>query len=237
MRWLLAVAIGCGAVAALLPSAAAEDIESVLERSQQSRLARRPAVNLHSAAAERVRASWQRLLALPGAEGEPLALRLVGGPLHAEALLDGRGVAASEALGELGEGERMLMLAHELGHLRLAHPRALKAMYRRHIPAEVLREATDPVAAALGSDGHALSYRNELAADAFGYILVRGLGYGIDDAMRLLGRQSMHLDTLTHPGTARRWTRLRALEAELAREQTHSSPDALARALAWAAQH
>jgi hypothetical protein len=237
MRWLVGVAIGGVVMATPVQSAVAEDIETVLERSQQTRLSRRPAANAHSPAAERVRASWQRLLALPGADGTPVALRLVGGALHAEALLDGHGVAASEALGDLSEGERLLMLAHELGHLRLAHAQGLKAMYRRHIPAEVVREATDPVATALGADGHVLSHRHELAADAFGYILVRSLGYGIDDAMRLLGRQSMHLDTLTHPGTARRYTQLRELEAQLTREQTRSSLNALARAVAWTAQH
>jgi Peptidase family M48 len=232
MRWLLVAAL-----AAMVQSVVAEDIEGVLERSQQSRLARRPAANLNSEAAERVRTSWQRLLDLPGAAGTPVELVLVGGPLHAEALLDRQGIVASEAVGDIAEGERMLLLAHELGHLRLSHAQALKAMYRRHIPAEVVREATDPVAAALGSDGHALSHRNELAADAFGYILVRSLGYGMDDAMQLLGRQGMRLDTVTHPGTATRYTQLRELEARLAREQTRSSADALARALAWAASH
>jgi hypothetical protein len=205
-------------LAASMCSAHAETIENVLERSQQVRLAKRPAPNPYSRAAERVRASLTRLLALPDAAGAAVELTLVGGRLHAEALLDRNGIVASEALGDLPENERLLMLAHELGHLRLAHAHALKAMYQRHVPADVVREATDPVAAVLDADGRALSHAHELAADAWGYRLARRLGVTLGDAMNLLGRQGAQLDTPTHPGTASRFTRLRDLEERLARE-------------------
>jgi hypothetical protein len=206
MRWWLAILI-----VVLAPGAAAQGIEAVLERSQQVRLAKRPAADPRSEAAQRVQVSMARLLALPAAGSEPVELVLVGGGLFAEALLDRPGIAASEELGHLPEGQRLLMLAHELGHVRLSHARALKALYLAHVPGAVVPEATDPVAGKLGAEGHALSHRNELAADAFGFLLVRDLDVGIDDAVGLLTRQGPQRDSITHPGTARRLAQLREL--------------------------
>jgi hypothetical protein len=222
--------------ATLMQAAMAEDIEAVLDRSQQMRLAQKPAPHPDSDAAQRVRASLQRLTTLPGAGSEPVELVLVGGELFAEALLDRAGLAVSEAVGELPEGERLLLLAHELGHVRLAHARALKALYRQHIPGEVRPETTDPVAAVLGAQAHALSHRHELEADAYGYTLVRALGFGFDNAMALLTRQGVQQDSATHPATRRRLAQLRALEERLA-QQAVSPADAQALALAWGAEH
>lgn len=205
-------------------SAAAQGIETVLERSQQTRLARRPAADEHGEAAQRIRASLARLLAASDSDREPIDLVLVGGDLVAEALLDRPGIAASAALGDLPEPQRLLMLAHELGHIRLAHAQTLKAMYRAHVPAAVARELTDPVAAMLGSEGVLLSHRNELAADAFGYVLTRPLGVGLDDAVGLLARQATRVDTLTHPGTARRIVQLREIEQRLVLERSSGLP-------------
>lgn len=214
MRWLV-----IGLMGVLLHTAgSAEGIEAVLERSQRMRLAEKPAADADSAAAQRVRASLQRLLALPGADGEPVELVLVGGALFAEALLDRPGLAVSQAVGELPEGERLLLLAHELGHVRLAHARALKALYHAHIPGEVRPETTDRVAGALGADAHALSHRHEHEADAYGYTLVRELGFGIDNAFGLLTHQGLQMDTATHPGTRRRLAVLRTLEARLSEQ-------------------
>jgi Zn-dependent protease with chaperone function len=237
MRWLSIVLMLMGA---LMPTAMAEGIDAVLDRSQQMRVAKMPAPNPHSDAAQRVRASLQRLSSLagaPGAVSAPVELVLVGGELFAEALLDRAGVAVSESVGDLPEGERLLLLAHELGHVRLAHARSLKALYRKHIPGEVRPDTTDPAAAALGAEAHVLSHRHELEADAYGYTLVRALGFGLDNAFALLTRQGVQHDSATHPATRRRLAQLRALEMRLV-EQTVSPADAQALALAWvAAQH
>jgi hypothetical protein len=219
MRWLL-----IGLMGVLMHAAnAAEGIEAVLERSQQMRLAAKPVADPDCAAAQRVRASLQRLLALPGVDGGPVELVLVGGELFAEALLDRPGLAVSQAAGELPEGERLLLLAHELGHVRLAHARALKALYHAHIPDEVKPETTDKVAAALGADAHALSHRHEHEADAYGYTLVRGLGFGIDNAFALLTHQGLQIDTATHPGTRRRLAVLRSLESALSEQDARAA--------------
>lgn len=198
-----------------MPAAApAVTITEVLQRSQQQRLAQRGAADPLSAASQRVQASFDRLVAmLP--PGEPARLMLVGGDLFAEAQFDGRSVAVSEAVGDLPEGERLLMLAHELGHVRLDHWAALDGLYRRFIPGEVRPETTDPVAAALGAEAHALSHRHEFEADAFGFTLVRQLGFGVENALRLLTRQGQQADGATHPGTRRRLAQLRSLDARL----------------------
>jgi hypothetical protein len=221
-------------MAACLHAKAAESIEQVLERSQTMRIAQRPAADANSAAAQRVRHSVQRLAALAGTDAPPVALVLVGGDLFAEALLDRDGIVVSQAVGDLPEGERLLLLAHELGHVRLAHARALKALYRTHIPGEVRPETTDGVGAALGRQAHALSHRHEHEADAYGYALVRTLGFGIDNALALLTRQGMQHDSATHPGTRRRLAQLRLLEDSLAQQQALSAADVPALAVAWA---
>ena len=214
MRWIVVVLM-----AMVVPSVAAQGIEAVLERSQQARLARRPAANAQGEAVQRLRDSLARLLAA-SSDTEPVELVPVGGALFAEALLDRPAIAASEAVGDLPEPQRLLMLAHELGHIRLAHAQTLKAMYRLHVPAEVAQELTDPVAVPLGSDGILLSHRNELAADAWAYALTRPLGVGLDDAMGLLARQATRVDTLTHPGTARRIVQFREIEQRLQQERS-----------------
>jgi hypothetical protein len=230
MRWWWIVM----SMAACLHANAAESIEQVLDRSQMMRVAQRPAAEANSAAAQRVRQSLQRLAALAGTNAPPVELVLVGGDLFAEALLDRAGIAVSQAVGDLPEGERLLLLAHELGHVRLAHARALKALYRTHIPGEVRPETTNHVGAALGREAHALSHRHEHEADAYGYALVRTLGFGTDNAFALLTRQGMQHDSATHPGTRRRLAQLRLLEDSLAQQQALTAADVPALAVAWA---
>lgn len=228
MRWWWVVLM-----TACMHVKAAESIEQVLYRSQVMRMSQRPAADAQSAAAQRVHHSLQRLTSLAGTQAPPVELVLVGGDLFAEALLDRPGIAVSQAVGDLPEGERLLLLAHELGHVRLAHARALKALYRTHIPGEVRPETTNPVGAALGRQAHALSHRHEHEADAYGYALVRTLGFGIDNAFALLTRQGMQHDSATHPGTRRRLAQLRMLEESLAQQAT-TAADVPALAVAWA---
>lgn len=221
-------------VAACLQASAAESIEQVLERSQKMRLAQQPPAEADSADTQRVRQSLQRLCTLAGADAPVVELVLVGGGLFAEALLDRPGIAVSQAVGNLPEGERLLLLAHELGHVRLAHARTLKALYRSHIPGEVRPETTNGANAALGREAHGLSHRHEHEADAFGYALVRTLGFGLDNAFSLLTRQGMQHDSATHPGTRRRLAQLRLLEDSLAAKQALTAADVPAIAVAWA---
>ena len=203
--------LGCAAVAQ------AEGIVDVLQRSQAARLAQRGAANAQSDAAGRVRTSFLRLAAHlpPALQGQPPELVLVAGPLFAEAVFGRHAVVVSESVGDLPEGERLLMLAHELGHVTLGHWAGLSGLYLQHIPGEVRPETTDPVAGVLGPQVHALSHRQEFEADAFGFTLVRRLGYGVDNAFGLLTRNGVQLDSATHPATRRRLARLRLLNTQL----------------------
>jgi predicted Zn-dependent protease len=194
-------------------AARAEDITAVLERSQRLRLESRVPAPADSARAERIRTSFARIQATAPSP-HPVELQVMQGGVQAEAML-GRLLVVGEAVGDLPEGERLMLLAHEYGHLSMDHWHDVLALYRRHVPGEVRPETTDPVARELGRDGHELSLRQEFEADAFGYRLVQRLGVGLTDATSLLMRQPVTGDTATHPATRRRIAQLRALQMRL----------------------
>jgi len=197
---------------ATMSSARADDIVAVLERSQQLRLDQRVAAAPDGERTQRVRASFDRLLVQGRIAPQSLELRVMQGGVQAEAML-GRVLVVGDAVGDLPEGERLLLLAHELSHLTLGHWQALCALYRKHVPGEVRPDTTDPVAGALGHDGHELSHRQEYEADAQGFALAHPLGATLDDALSLLMRQPMLSDSATHPATRRRIVQFRMLQA------------------------
>ncbi|HEU5293840.1 MAG TPA: hypothetical protein VFU71_03530 [Burkholderiaceae bacterium] len=197
---------------AAVSSARADDIVAVLERSQQMRLEHLVAAAPDSERTQRVRASFDRLLAQSKVAPQSIELRVMQGGVQAEAML-GHLLVVGEAVGDLPEGERLMLLAHELSHLTLGHWQALCALYRKHVPGDVRPDTTDPVAGALGHDGHELSHRHEYEADAHGYALAHQLGATLDDALSLLMRQPMISDTPTHPATRRRIAQFRMLQA------------------------
>jgi hypothetical protein len=202
---LIAAALSC------CTFAQAETIAQVLERSQRMRLEMRSPAPLQGERTARVRASFERLMsALP--ERPAVELRVMDGGVQAEAML-GRLLVVGDAVGDLPEPERLMLMAHELGHLVLGHWQAVAALYQRHIPGEVKPETTDPVAAVLGRDAHEQSHRHELQADAWGWAVAHRLGVELDDAMSLLMRQPVAHDTATHPATRRRLAQLRVLVA------------------------
>jgi predicted Zn-dependent protease len=198
----------------VVPMAAApargEDIVDVLERSQRMRLAALSEADAHSARAQRVRDSFERLVRASGLR-EPVELRVISGATLAEALL-GRVVVANESLGDLPEGERVFILAHELGHVALGHWTQLGEVYKRHIPGAITPATTDPVAGALGRDASVMSHRHELDADAFSVHTLRAMGHSDDDAFSAFRRMGLTRDTPTHPGTRKRMASLRDLQ-------------------------
>jgi hypothetical protein len=196
---------------AVMAPARAEDIVEVLERSQRLRLEQRVAAP-DSERTQRVRQTFDRLLSRSQVASQSVELRVMLGGVQAEAML-GRLLVVGDAVGDLPEGERLMLLAHELSHLTLGHWQALCAVYRKHIPGEVRPDTTDPVAGALGRDAHQLSHRHEYDADAHGFVLARSLGATLDDALSLLMRQPMVSDSPTHPATRRRIAQFRTLQA------------------------
>jgi hypothetical protein len=195
----------------LMSSAHADDIVDVLERSQRLRLEQRVAAP-DGERTQRVRATFDRLLTRARIAPHAVELKVMQGGVQAEAML-GRLLVVGDAVGDLPEGERLLLLAHELSHLTLGHWQALCAVYRKHVPREVRPDTTDPVAAALAHDAHEVSHRHEYEADAHGFAVARQLGATLDDALSLLMRQPMLSDTATHPATRRRIAQFRVLQA------------------------
>jgi Zn-dependent protease with chaperone function len=209
MRWLQLAILG----AALAGQARGEDIVDVLRRSQQQRLdsmTRAPA----GARAKIVRASFEKLCQTlkPGMEIE---LVVIAGPNAAETM-HGHIIVANESLADLPEGERIFILAHEIGHVVNDHWQQMGGLYRRWIPGEVTPAQTDPVAGRLGRDASGLAHRQEHEADAFALHALRRLGFGPEVAVTAFVRQGMQQDTATHPGTRKRLAALRAAITEVA---------------------
>lgn len=216
MRWMALAGLSLAFAAPLR----AENIVDVLHRSQQQRLeALRPA---DGERATTVRQSFERLRALLRVAA-PLELQVVSGAIVAETF-HGRLVVANESLAELPEGERLFILAHEIGHVQAAHWAQLGRLYLRWVPGEVVPEKTDPVAAPLGREASAMSHRQEYEADVFALQALRQLQRPASDAYALFMRQGLQFDTATHPGTRKRIAWLRAAEA--ARESLPSGSDA-----------
>ena len=115
MRWVLWSGIAV-VVACMAGRAQAEDIVDVLRSSQQQRLDSFPMAE-DGARSARIRASFQLLRATLGPELPAVELRVISGETVAETL-HGHIIVANEKLGDLPEGERLFILAHELGHVR-----------------------------------------------------------------------------------------------------------------------
>src|SRR5688572_14101148 len=147
---------------AVISPARADEIVDVLERSQRLRLEQRVAAP-DDERTQRVRATFDRLLSQSQIAPHSVELRVMQGGVQAEAML-GRLLVAGDAVGDLPEGERLVLLAHELSHLMLEHWQALCSVYRKHVPGEVRRDTTDPVAGALGQDADEPSPRQEYRA-------------------------------------------------------------------------
>lgn len=191
------------------PAWCGEDILQVLERSQRQQLAGLTEVDDAGPEARVVRRSLDRLLArvtLP----VPVSLRVVRGPRVAECLL-GRVIVVNESVAEMNEGERLFVLAHELGHVAQGHWAAMGKLFQKHIPDEVVQEKTDAVARVLGREASHLAHEQEYAADAFAWRLLAQLGEPNEAAFDLFRHLPMVNDTATHPGTRKRVAHLRML--------------------------
>jgi hypothetical protein len=199
--WLIGVALAAG-------GARGEDITQVLERSQNVRLERFSPAPVESERAQRVRDSFDTLVRTLGLDGAA-ELRVVRGDTVAETLR-GHLVIANEGLGDWPEEGRLFVLAHELGHVALAHWAQMGVMYQKWVPGSVTADQTDPVAGRLGREASGLAYQQEYEADAFALRTLEGLGVQRDAVFSALMRMGASKDTATHPGTQRRLAALRA---------------------------
>jgi predicted Zn-dependent protease len=204
---MLALA-GAAMFGACVP-AVAQEILSVLARSHQMRLKTLQEVERRDEAAAVLQRDFARLLArLP--QHPDVELMVVGGPVIAETLA-GHVVVVHVGLAEAAEGERLFLLAHELGHVLLGHWAELGAVYVKHIPGEVNKEATDAVAGQLGRDASQLVHGHEYAADAFAWRTIRAMGYSMDSAIAVFRSMPNLGDTATHPASRKRMAALRMI--------------------------
>lgn len=211
MRWLLWSGVAI-VVACLTAQARAEDIIDVLRSSQQKRLdSFSPAAD--SARALRVRASFEFLRGSLGPALPAVELRVIDGDTVAETL-HGHIVVANEKLGGLPEGERLFVLAHELGHVINHHWLNMGLLYQRWVPGAVTPDTTDPVSEPLSREASALAHRQEFEADAFALRVLRHIGHGSDEAMSAFLHLGMTQATATHPATQKRVAALRAAALE-----------------------
>ena len=191
-----------------------ENILGVLARSQLARLDRTQAADPTGPRARTVRSSFESLTRVLGLR-YPVELRVIEGEIVAETL-QGRIVLANESLADLSEGERLFILAHELGHVELRHWEQTERLYQKWVPGVVTPDQTEPVAALLGRDASGLAYGQEFEADAFALRTLHALGGSSRDAvsafMRMGLSHDMRHDTATHPGTGKRLAALRAAD-------------------------
>jgi Zn-dependent protease with chaperone function len=204
MRWMQVTFLGL----ALAGAARAEDIVDVLRRSQQLRLESQPAADPASPRAERVRRSFATLVAAQSGL-PPVDLHVITGPVIAETV-HGHIVLANESLADLPEGERLFVLAHELGHVAQRHWLQMALVYQQWVPGEVTPERTDAVAGRLGREASLVAHRQEFEADGFALQLLRRAGHDPAVAISAFMHLGMTQDTATHPGTRKRVALLRA---------------------------
>jgi len=211
-RWIIALTL----LLAGLAGHADEGILGVLARSQVARLDHAPAADPTSARARTVRTSFETLARVLELR-HPVELRVIEGETVAESL-QGRIVLANESLADLDEGERLFILAHELGHIELRHWEQTERLYQKWVPGAVTPDQTEPVSALLGRDASGLAYRQEIEADAFALHTLHALGRSSQDAVAAFVHFGMSQDTATHPGTHKRLGALRAAEAQWSSE-------------------
>lgn len=206
--WMM-VSLGVAALVAAVP-VYSEDILSVLARSHESRL---KSLAEHKSRDERaavLQRDFARLLDRLPQRPHDVSLLVVDGPVIAETLA-GHVVVVHAGLADANEGERLFMLAHELGHVTMGHWAQLGSVYHKHIPGEVNQRDTDAVATTLGREASRLVHGHEYAADAFAWRTIRDMGHGMDNAAAVLHMMPNMGDTPTHPASRKRLAALRMI--------------------------
>jgi Zn-dependent protease with chaperone function len=207
MRWWVLFALGVLLALVAQEHVQAQDIVDVLRHSQQMRLDAMPLAP-DGPRAQAVQRSFEALRRTLPAE-LAVDLRVIDGGTLAETM-HGHIVVANQSLADLPEGQRLFILAHELGHVAAAHWLQMGLVFTRWVPGRVSPETTDPVAEPLGREASALAYRQELEADAFAARLLSRIGLPGDDAVAALLLQGVLPDGPTHPSTRRRVAAVRA---------------------------
>lgn len=124
-------------------------------------------------------------------------------------VIEGRTVVLSVRMARLNEAQRFFIMAHEIGHVRLAHRAAMSSFV-----ASVVRSTGDDESAAragIESGLSAVSHQAEFEADAYAVRSMRAAGLDPEQAARLFDSLGDRGDNRTHPGAARRAKAIREL--------------------------
>ncbi len=202
-----AAAAAADAVAADAAPASGSAIHEVLDRSARQRLAEFERHRVAPELSASLQADVDRIMGQLAVRPD-LQLLVVDGPFHAE-MLAGHVLVVSASVAVLPEGERLFILAHEIGHAAMGHWGELCELYGRLIPGEVRQDLTDAVAPQLGREASVLVHGHEYAADAHAWQILRSLGHGMDSVLAALQVVPNMGDTPTHPSTRKRYARLR----------------------------
>jgi Zn-dependent protease with chaperone function len=121
----------------------------------------------------------------------------------------GRTIVVSTRMARLSAPQRFFILAHELGHLKLAHHMAISSFVAR-----MVGSAPDESAAraAIAAGLSPISHRAELDADAFAVRLMREAGHDPEHAARLFDSIGEGADNTTHPSAGRRARSIRTAQ-------------------------
>lgn len=203
--------VHAGDLSLVQASRPASGIAQVLYRSQQARLDSLAAAERDTPAAAIIQLSLQRLIQALGLS-QPVELRVIRGDTMAETV-HGHLVVANETLAALPEGERLFILAHELGHVVSGHWSQMGDLFQKYVPGEVTQAHTDAVSEALGRDASRLARRHEFDADAFALRTLRQLGYADVHASAALSHFGFQRSSATHPSTRQRLAALCEIEA------------------------
>lgn len=214
MRTLsLAMAGVLANVLAAQPAPAAdENIAEVLHRSHQMRLQELENADQGSPAAQRLRESFDKVLHATKVD-VPVELRVIVGGTVAETL-QGYVIVVNESLAERPEGERLFILAHELGHVVQHHWLRMSRLYEKWVPGVVAQAHTDAVAARLGREAVVVAHQNEFQADAYAFGVLLTLGFSNREIPTFLIGMGVQYDTATHPGSRKRIAQLRHLSED-----------------------
>jgi len=204
MKRLLLVT--CGA-AFCLAAAATEIGEGI--RTGQRVLLEKTQDSDNAEAVQIITASFEHLLAVRGA-GQPVTLRVTRDSVSGEAML-GAVVMVDESIAALPEDERLFQIAHELGHIELAHLERQIAIYRQYVGASV-----DDVYIARTLNAHALEFSPalqalELEADAYGQRLLLRVPDAEQGGIHTFERNGYVRADFSHPSSHERLLRLLTL--------------------------
>lgn len=200
--WLLLV------VSLLLTSPAhAFDVGQALELGQRIRLENCEPLGSDSPKARVLQASLAQVS--KAAETAPPVLRVARCDAFAQVLAGDIVVHPDLAL--WGEGERLFVLAHELGHIRQAHWQQFTLALRSAIPVTATDEQAPRLLQRFVPRLQGLLHAFEYEADTYAVRLLRVLGRDAPfEAAQAIARQPANEEALTHPSASQRIHRLAA---------------------------